>query len=299
MALLSIENLTIRFGSPTAPPAVDSLSLQIQPGECLGLVGESGSGKSATALAILRLLDPSAHTTGAIYYRPDAGDSVNLLTLAPEPLRRLRGNSIAMIFQEPMTSLNPCMPVGAQVAEALRAHHPELSRRQLRTSTLEAMEAVALPDPARRFGDYPHQFSGGQRQRILIAIAIVNHPALLIADEPTTALDVTIQAQILDLLEDLRARYNLAMLFISHDLGVVARVADRVAVMRGGLLLEQGPAQAIFLDPLHAYTRSLLGAIPTLSTPLDQPLATVGNEKNTSLHATHLREAAPGHWVRS
>ena len=299
MALLSIENLTIRFGSPTAPPAVDSLSLQIQPGESLGLVGESGSGKSATALAILRLLDPSAHTTGAIYYRPDAGDSVNLLTLAPEPLRRLRGNSIAMIFQEPMTSLNPCMPVGAQVAEALRAHHPELSRRQLRTSTLEAMEAVALPDPARRFGDYPHQFSGGQRQRILIAMAIVNHPALLIADEPTTALDVTIQVQILDLLDDLRARYNLAMLFISHDLGVVARVADHVAVMRGGLLLEQGPAQAIFLDPLHAYTRSLLGAIPTLSTPLDQPLATVGSEKNTSLHATHLREAAPGHWVRS
>ena len=198
-----------------------------------------------------------------------------------------------------MTSLNPCMPVGAQVAEALRAHHPELSRRQLRTSTLEAMEAVALPDPARRFGDYPHQFSGGQRQRILIAMAIVNHPALLIADEPTTALDVTIQAQILDLLDDLRARYNLAMLFISHDLGVVARVADHVAVMRGGLLLEQGPAQAIFLDPLHAYTRSLLGAIPTLSTPLDQPLATVSSQRDTAPYATHLREAAPGHWVRS
>ncbi len=299
MAILSIENLTIRFSSPTSPPAVDSLSLQIQPGESLGLVGESGSGKSATALAILRLLDPSAHTTGAIYYRPDAGDPVNLLTLAPEPLRRLRGNSIAMIFQEPMTSLNPCMPVGAQVAETLRAHHPELSRRQLRTSTLEAMEAVALPDPARRFGDYPHQFSGGQRQRILIAMAIVNHPALLIADEPTTALDVTIQAQILDLLDELRAHYNLAMLFISHDLGVVARVADHVAVLRGGLLLEQGPAQAIFLDPLHAYTRSLLGAIPTLSTPLDQPLATVSSQRDTAPHATHLREAAPGHWVRS
>ena len=320
MALLSIENLTIRFGPATTPPAVDSLSLQIQPGECLGLVGESGSGKSATALAILRLLDPSALTTGAIYFQPAFGSyqaalgglakvpgdlprtsaaPVNLLTLAPEPLRRLRGSSIAMIFQEPMTSLNPCMPVGAQIAEALRAHHPELSRRQLCTSTLEAMEAVAMPDPGRRFGDYPHQFSGGQRQRILIAMAIVNRPALLIADEPTTALDVTIQAQILDLLDDLRARYNLAMLFISHDLGVVARVSDRVAVMRGGLLLEQGPAQQIFSDPRHAYTRSLLGAIPTLLTPIDQPLATVAGERDTARFASRLREVAPGHWVRS
>jgi peptide/nickel transport system ATP-binding protein len=164
---------------------------------------------------------------------------------------------------------------------------------------LAAMEAVALPDPAGRSGDYPHQFSGGQRQRILIAIAIVNRPRLLIADEPTTALDVTVQAQILDLLQDLRERYGLAMLFISHDLAVVSRVADRVAVMRHGLLLEQGPAQAIFRSPLHPYTRSLLGAIPTMTTAIDQPLATVGaNTDNQSWNGGVLREATPGHWVR-
>jgi peptide/nickel transport system ATP-binding protein len=196
-----------------------------------------------------------------------------------------------------MTSLNPVMPVGEQIGEAIRAHHPGQTRRQVRDRTLAAMEAVALPDPARRAGDYPHQFSGGQRQRILIAMAIVNRPALLIADEPTTALDVTVQAQILDLLEDLRERYNLAMLFISHDLAVVSRVADHVAVMRGGLLLEQGPAQGIFSMPLHSYTRSLLGAIPTLSTAIDRPLATVGPA--TAMPGGQMREAAPGHWVRS
>jgi peptide/nickel transport system ATP-binding protein len=160
------------------------------------------------------------------------------------------------------------------------------------------MEAVALPDSARRAGDYPHQFSGGQRQRLLIAMAIVNRPALLIADEPTTALDVTVQAQILDLLQDLRERYNLSMLFISHDLAVVSRVADRVAVMRGGLLLEEGPVKSIFSAPLHAYTRSLLGAIPTLSTNLDQPLATVGTAQIASAQTVQMREATPGHWVR-
>jgi peptide/nickel transport system ATP-binding protein len=262
------------------------------------LVGESGSGKSVTSLAILRLLDPSAHISGAIYFHAPGAAPVDLLTLPPEPLRRLRGASIGMIFQEPMTSLNPVMPIGEQIAEAIRTHHPALSRKQIRERTLEAMQAVALPDPARRAGDYPHQFSGGQRQRILIAMSIVNRPALLIADEPTTALDVTVQAQILDLLQDLRERYNLAMLFISHDLAVVSRVADRVAVMRGGVLLEQGPVQSIFSAPLHAYTRSLLGAIPTLSTDLDQPLATVGVDSVASAQTLALREATPGHWVR-
>ncbi len=301
MALLSIENLTIRFGSlhSSSRPAVNRLSLHIGPGESLGLVGESGSGKSVTALATMRLLDPSARVAGSIYFAvPGSSAPLDLLTLAPEAMRRLRGSSLGMIFQEPMTSLNPVMPVGEQIAEAIRAHHPRKTRKQVRAATLEAMEAVALPDPVRRAADYPHQFSGGQRQRILIAMAIVNRPALLIADEPTTALDVTVQAQILDLLQDLRERYNLAMLFISHDLAVVSRVADRVAVMRGGLLLEQGPARSIFRVPLHPYTRSLLGAIPTLSTPIDQPLATVSGEPGSAAYDSPLREATPGHWVR-
>ena len=288
MPLLAIEDLSVCFGSTLA---VDRLSLSIEPGESLGLVGESGSGKSVTALAILRLLGSAASVSGSIRF-----NDVNLLTLAAEPMRRLRGREIAMIFQEPMTALNPVMPVGEQIAEALRAHEPALSRRQVRERTLEAMQAVALPDPARRYADYPHQFSGGQRQRILIAVALVNHPRLLIADEPTTALDVTVQAQILELLADLRTRFSLSMLFISHDLAVVSQVADRVAVMRGGMLLEQGPCADLFRDPRHPYTRALLGAIPTLGTPLDQPLSTVAGDP--AWRQGTLRQAAPAHWVR-
>ncbi|MGA8908243.1 MAG: ABC transporter ATP-binding protein, partial [Acidobacteriaceae bacterium] len=247
MALLSIDNLTIRFG---AIQAVHGLSLAIAPGESLGLVGESGSGKSVTALAILRLLDAAAAVEGRIEF-----DGRDLLGLEAEAMRQLRGREIAMIFQEPMTALNPVMPVGEQIAEAVRVHQRELSRQQVREKVLEAMHAVALPEAAARYGDYPHQFSGGQRQRILIAMAIANRPRLLIADEPTTALDVTVQAQILELLADLRERFGLAMLFISHDLAVVSQVADRVAVMRGGLLLEQASRAAIFHQPLHPYTR--------------------------------------------
>ena len=291
MALLSIENLNIGFG---ATQAVRGLSLDIASGESLGLVGESGSGKSVTALAILRLLDPAARVEGRIAF-----DGRDLVALPAEEMRRLRGREIAMIFQEPMTALNPVMPVGEQIAEAVRVHQRELSRSQVRDKVLEAMHAVALPDPAGRYGDYPHQFSGGQRQRILIAMAIANRPRLLIADEPTTALDVTVQAQILELLADLRRRFGLAMLFISHDLAVVSQVADRVAVMRHGLLLEQASRAAIFRDPLHEYTRSLLGALPTMRTDLDQPLAMVGPSGVGSSGEVHpLREAAPGHWAR-
>jgi peptide/nickel transport system ATP-binding protein len=291
VALLSIENLNIGFG---ATQAVRGLSLDIASGESLGLVGESGSGKSVTALAILRLLDPAARVEGRIAF-----DGRDLVALPAEEMRRLRGREIAMIFQEPMTALNPVMPVGEQIAEAVRVHQRELSRSQVRDKVLEAMHAVALPDPAGRYGDYPHQFSGGQRQRILIAMAIANRPRLLIADEPTTALDVTVQAQILELLADLRARFGLAMLFISHDLAVVSQVADRVAVMRHGLLLEQASRAAIFRDPLHEYTRSLLGAVPTMRTDLDQPLAMVGPSGVGSSGEVHpLREAAPGHWAR-
>jgi peptide/nickel transport system ATP-binding protein len=269
-ALLEIDHLSISFPARNARPAVDGLTLRIASGEVLGLVGESGSGKSFTALAVLRLLDAAARMEGAIHF-----GRRNLLALDENEMRRLRGRDISMIFQEPMTALNPVMPVGEQIAEAIRTHHPERNRRQVRDAVIEAMHAVALPEPERRLRDYPHQFSGGQRQRILIAMAIVNRPKLLIADEPTTALDVTVQAQILALLADLQKRYGLSMLFISHDLAVVSQVADRVAVMRHGLLLEEGTKTAVFQSPQHAYTRSLLGAIPTLRTDLSLPLATL------------------------
>jgi peptide/nickel transport system ATP-binding protein len=266
-SLLQIHQLSIAF---RGKPVVRELSLSIEAGGTLGLVGESGSGKSVTSLAILGLLDPAAEVRGSIRF-----DGEELLTLRPEALRRIRGRRIAMIFQEPMTALNPVMPVGRQIAEAIETHQPTLSRREVQRLVITSLEAVALPDPERRYGDYPHQFSGGQRQRILIAMALANRPQLLIADEPTTALDVTVQAQVLALLRDLRQQFGLAMLFISHDLAVVSEVADRVAVMRHGWLLEQGSREQIFRSPQHPYTRSLLGAVPTLATDRDQPLATL------------------------
>ncbi|MGC2162689.1 MAG: ABC transporter ATP-binding protein [Silvibacterium sp.] len=287
-SLLVIDDLSIRFRNQAA---VRGLSLRMQPGEVLGLVGESGSGKSVTALAVMRLLDATAHIEGSIGF-----DGIELLTLDPESMRKLRGRDMAIVFQEPMTALNPVMPVGEQVAEAVRAHHREYSRRRVREAVLEAMEAVALPDVAHRYGDYPHQLSGGQRQRILIAMAIANHPRLLIADEPTTALDVTVQKQILELLASLRERFGLTMLFISHDLAVVSQVADRVAVMRHGLLVEEGSCAAIFREPAHPYTRALLGAVPTMATSLNEPLAML--ERSANMDAGVLREYSPGHWAR-
>jgi len=225
-----------------------------------------------TALAVLRLLDPAATVEGAIRF----GD-VDLLALAPEAMRQLRGREIAIVFQEPMTALNPMMCVGEQIAEAIRVHHPEQSRRQLREAVLEAMDAVAL-------------------QRILIAMAIANRPRLLIADEPTTALDVTVQQQILELLASLRERFGLTMLFISHDLAVVSQVADRVAVMRQGLLLEEASREAIFRSPAHPYTKALLGALPTMETDIHKPLAVL--ERAADAGALPLRECSPGHWAR-
>jgi peptide/nickel transport system ATP-binding protein len=265
--LLAVEGLSISFGGP---PAVDGISFQINEGETLGLVGESGSGKSATSLAILRLLPPSAGVTGYLGF-----DGSDLLALPEPAMRRHRGRSIAMIFQEPMTALNPVMPIGQQIAEAVQAHHTSLSRREVRERVLESMHEVALPEPERRLNDYPHQFSGGQRQRILIAMAIVNRPRLLIADEPTTALDVTVQAQILALLNRLRRSHNLSMLFISHDLAVVSQVADRVAVMQHGHIVEQAPTAQLFHSPQHPYTRRLLASAPTMRTDRTQPLATL------------------------
>src|SRR5271154_6228277 len=269
--LLEVKNLSVWFRSRGAVrPAVSELSFSIAPGEVLGLVGESGSGKSVTALAIMRLLDLAATVEGSIRF-----DGVDLVALPEEAMRRKRGRDIAMIFQEPMTALNPVMTIGEQVAEAIRAHQTGLSRKQVRQTVIEALEAVAIPEASSRYGHYPHQFSGGQRQRILIAMAIANRPKLLIADEPTTALDVTVQAQILELLADLRRRFGLAMLFISHDLAVVSQVADRVMVMRHGRSLESGPAREVFRHPLHPYTVSLLGAVPNMATDRNLPLATV------------------------
>ncbi|MGB9233799.1 MAG: ABC transporter ATP-binding protein [Terriglobales bacterium] len=254
--------------------AVRDLSFSIDSGEVLGLVGESGSGKSITSLAIMGLLPPAASISGRILFQNGADQPTELTALDPEQLRRLRGSRIAMIFQEPMTALNPVMRVGDQIAEAVLAHD-RVSKSEAWLRAVEGMRDVAIPEPEHRARSYPHQLSGGMRQRVMIAMAIVNRPQLLIADEPTTALDVTIQQQILDLLSDLRQRFSLAMLFISHDLAVVSHVADRVAVMYAGSLVELAPKAAIFKAAAHPYTQGLLRAIPTLATDRTQPLTTI------------------------
>jgi peptide/nickel transport system ATP-binding protein len=279
--VLEIRDLHIWFG---ATEAVRGIDFDLDDGEVLGLVGESGSGKSATALALMGLLGPSAQVTGKIRWRQKESTGsqeservqmVNLLDQPARAMRALRGREIAMIFQEPMTALNPVMTIGRQVAESVQAHAPSCTRSEAKQKALKALEEVAIPDAAARYGDYPHQFSGGQRQRILIALALINRPRLLIADEPTTALDVTVQAQILALLAELQRQYGLAMLFISHDLAVVGQVASRVAVMRAGKVVETGPCTKLLTQPEHAYTKSLLRAVPTLRTDREQPLAMV------------------------
>jgi peptide/nickel transport system ATP-binding protein len=291
--LLQLENLNVTFATQTGEVnAVRDLSFSIPESGTLGLVGESGSGKSATALAILRLLPPQASVSGAVHL-----GETDLLRLPEEDMRAVRGARISMIFQEPMTALNPVMRVGDQVAEAVLAHH-RAGKREAWQRAVEALREVAIPDPEHRARDYPHQLSGGQRQRVMIAMALVNHPQLLIADEPTTALDVTIQAQILELLGTLREKHKLAMLFISHDLGVVSRVADNVAVMLGGEIVEMGPVTRIFAAAAHPYTRGLISAIPTLKTERARPLATVERQPSASA-ALALREIAPGHWART
>ena len=259
--LLEVKNLETHF--PTRAGlvrAVNDVSLYVDRGELLGLVGESGCGKSITALSIMRLIAPPGKiVAGEINF-----EGKNLLTLSNAAMRAIRGDDIAMIFQDPMTSLNPVYTVGEQIAEALRLHR-KLSRKAAREGAIAAMREVAIPDPGRRADDYPHQLSGGMRQRVMIAMALACDPKLLIADEPTTALDVTIQAQILELLDELRKTRELAVLLITHDLGVVAEVADRVAVMYTGKIVEESPVEELFARPKHPYTEGLLRSVPKLT----------------------------------
>jgi peptide/nickel transport system ATP-binding protein len=256
--MLEVRHLTTVFDLPSGElRAVDDVSFDVAAGETLGLVGESGSGKSLTALSIMRLVEPPGRiAAGSIRFK-----GRDLLTLPEAEMRRVRGAEIALIFQEPMTALNPVFTVGDQIAESLLVHGLA-TRREARVRAIELLRAVKIPDPATRVDDYPHQLSGGMRQRVLIATAIACRPALVIADEPTTALDVTIQAEILDLLREMKAALNLAMLLITHDLGVIAETADRVAVMQSGRIVEQGAVRAVLKAPQHPYTRSLLAAIP-------------------------------------
>ena len=256
--LLRVRDLTTAFDiGGRLVPAVTNVSFDIRPGETLGLVGESGSGKSVSALSVLRLVRPPGRImAGSIMFR-----GRDLLTLSEADMRRVRGAEISLIFQEPMTALNPVFTAGDQISEALLVHG-KAGRVDARRRAVELLEAVRLPDPARRVHEYPHQLSGGMQQRVLIAIALACRPALLIADEPTAALDVTIQAEILDLLREMKAQFSLSLLLITHDLGVIAEAADRVAVMYAGRIVEEAPVREIFREPKHPYTRGLLTSIP-------------------------------------
>ncbi|GJE39703.1 ABC transporter ATP-binding protein [Methylobacterium persicinum] len=258
--LLSIENLQVHFRTPEGVNrAVDGVSFSIGAGETLAIVGESGCGKSVTSMSILRLLpEPPAAIAGAIRFQ-----GTNLLDLSDKQMRKIRGNDISVIFQEPMTSLNPVLTVGRQIGETLRLHQG-LSRSQAEERAVEMLTLVGIPEPRRRVREYPHQLSGGMRQRVMIAIALACSPNLLIADEPTTALDVTIQAQILDLMRDLKRRVGAAIMLITHDLGVVAEVADRVVVMYAGRKVEEAAVADLFRNPRHPYTKGLMGAVPRL-----------------------------------
>jgi ABC-type dipeptide/oligopeptide/nickel transport system ATPase component len=259
--LLDVQGLTVAFGRDrNATPAVNNVSFRLDAGETLGLVGESGSGKSVTAFSILRLLQPPGRIVGGHVLF----EGRDLLALTEQEMRAVRGARISLIFQEPMTALNPVMRVGDQIAEALTVHGLA-SGHEATTRAVSLLDAVKIPDARRRARDYPHQLSGGMRQRVMIAIALACRPPLIIADEPTTALDVTIQAQVLELLRELKAEFNLALLLITHDFGVVAEMADSVAVMHKGTLVEQGPVRQILRSPEHAYTRTLLAAVPGLS----------------------------------
>jgi len=259
--LLDVKGLKTHFFTDEGVVrAVDGVDLYIKPGETLGVVGESGCGKSVTALSVMRLIPqpPGRIVAGSIVY-----NGRNLLELTPAQMRKIRGKEIAMIFQEPMTSLNPVFTVGEQIAEAIRLHEG-LGRRDAMDKTVEMLRVVHIPNPERRAREYPHQLSGGMRQRVMIAMALSCNPKLLIADEPTTALDVTIQAQILDLLNELKAKFNMAVMLITHDMGVIAETAQRVVVMYAAQVVEEAPVGELFKEPLHPYTQGLLRSIPRI-----------------------------------
>ena len=260
--LLNIKDLSVEFGSPhNSIRVVDSVGFEIEMGGAVGLVGESGSGKSITSLSILRLIPepPGRIVSGSITF-----EGQDLLKLPKSRMPAIRGRDIAMIFQEPMSSLNPVMTIGDQIEEAIRLHE-RVDPRTRREKAIEMLGLVGIPDPASRMGAYPHQFSGGMRQRVMIAMALACNPKLLIADEPTTALDVTIQAQVLELMKSIRNKTNSAILLISHDLGVIAEVCDRVVVMYAGRVVEDSDVKSIFADPRHPYTQGLLRSIPRLN----------------------------------
>jgi oligopeptide/dipeptide ABC transporter ATP-binding protein len=262
--VLEVRNLkTSFFTARGVVKAVDDVSFSLAKGETLGLVGESGCGKSVTAMSITRLISPPGRVVGGqILF-----NGQDLLGFSEPEMRRIRGSQISMVFQEPMTALNPVLEVGFQIAEAVVAHE-KVSRKQAWDRAVESMRAVSIPDPEKRAKDYPHHLSGGMRQRVMIAMALVCRPTLLIADEPTTALDVTIQAQILELLDSLRRQYDLSMILISHDLGVIAEVAENVAVMYAGKIVEIGPVMDVFHNAKHPYTQGLLHSIPKLGSSL-------------------------------
>jgi peptide/nickel transport system ATP-binding protein len=264
MALLEIDRLQTHFRTPDGiNRAVDGVSFSIEAGQTLAVVGESGCGKSVTAMSILRLIpEPPGKMAGEIRFQ-----GKNLLDCTDAEMRQIRGNEISMIFQEPMTSLNPVLTVGRQIGETLRLHQ-NMSASAATERAVEMLTLVGIPEPRRRVAEYPHQLSGGMRQRVMIAIALACSPKLLIADEPTTALDVTIQAQILDLMRDLKARVGAAIMLITHDLGVVAEVADQVVVMYAGRKVEEASVGDLFANPRHPYTQGLLGAVPKLGSSL-------------------------------
>jgi len=272
--LLSVRDLTVSFGGRVT--AVRDASFDVRPGELLGVVGESGSGKSITALAVMGLLPPTASVTGSILF-----DGQDLLVMPRSRLRKLRGREIGMIFQEPMTSLNPVFTIGDQITEAILVHE-RMSRKAAWDRATELLEKVGIPAPRRRLQDYPHQLSGGMRQRVMIAIALSSSPKLLIADEPTTALDVTIQAQLLDLLNQLREDFGTAILLITHNMGVMAEVADRVVVMYASRIVEQSGIFDLFDRPQHPYTEGLLGSTPELDVDAARLRTIVGTMPNPS-----------------
>ena len=271
-AVLGVRELTVTFETDSGPvPAVRGVSLEVRAGETLALVGESGSGKSVTSLAIMRLTPaaPRTRITGQVTLTRKDGTVCDLLTLAEPQMRAMRGDAISMIFQEPMTSLNPVHRVGQQIAEALR-YHRDLDRRAAMRRATELLELVGIPEPAKRLQAYPHHLSGGMRQRVMIAMALACDPQVLIADEPTTALDVTVQAQILDLLQELQQRTGMAIVFITHNLGVVAEIADRVMVMYAGRIVEEGDVVPVLKQPLMPYTQGLLRSVPRLDWSRDR-----------------------------